>query len=178
MVSELGECIPCFADNRGRFGAIGSDLGNGMRKYVKAKKDFNISYASASLEYVCIKLKPDIHTRYIQIYKIHTFIHIYTNACMHDHILTYKRQVLLVLYVHNGIILHVVYRSPCCRHHVKVPPEDSDTGSVCTTSGPLTRTAASFIRSFKHRSNVTPAICRVCYQACDQRQDVVTYILH
>ena len=28
--------------NRGRFGATGSDLGNGMRKFVKAKKDFNI----------------------------------------------------------------------------------------------------------------------------------------
>ena len=42
MVSELGKCIPCFPDNRGRFGATGSDLGNGMRKCVKAKKDFNI----------------------------------------------------------------------------------------------------------------------------------------
>ena len=29
-------------DNRGRFCAIGSDLGNGKRKFVKAKKDFNI----------------------------------------------------------------------------------------------------------------------------------------
>ena len=42
MVSELGECIPCFPDNRGRFGATGSDLGNGKRKFVKAKKYFNI----------------------------------------------------------------------------------------------------------------------------------------
>ena len=44
MVSELGECIPCFPDNRERFGATGSDLGNGMRKFMKAKKkmDFNI----------------------------------------------------------------------------------------------------------------------------------------
>ena len=41
-VSELGECIPCFPVNRGRFGATGSDLGNGMRNFVKAKKDFNI----------------------------------------------------------------------------------------------------------------------------------------
>ena len=29
-------------DNRGRFYAIGSDIGNGKRKFVKAKKDFNI----------------------------------------------------------------------------------------------------------------------------------------
>ena len=42
MVSELGECIPCFSDNRWRNGATGSDLGNGMKKFVKAKKDFNI----------------------------------------------------------------------------------------------------------------------------------------
>ena len=42
MVSEMGECIPCFPDNRGRFGATGSDLGMGMRKFVKAEKDFNI----------------------------------------------------------------------------------------------------------------------------------------
>ena len=41
-VYELGECIPCFPDNRGRFGTIGSDLGNGMRTFVKANKDFNI----------------------------------------------------------------------------------------------------------------------------------------
>ena len=40
MVSELGECISCFPDNHGRFGATGSDLGNGMRKFVKAKKGF------------------------------------------------------------------------------------------------------------------------------------------
>ena len=53
MVSELDERIPCFPDNRGRFGATGSDLGNGIRKFVKAKKDFNIK---------CIKSKPDIHT--------------------------------------------------------------------------------------------------------------------
>ena len=57
MVSELSECIPCFPDNRGRFGATGSDLGNGMSKFVKAK--------------------PDIHTIYIEIYKIHTYIHAY-----------------------------------------------------------------------------------------------------
>ena len=43
MVNELGECITCFPDNRGRFGTTGSDLGNGTRKFVKAKKDFNIS---------------------------------------------------------------------------------------------------------------------------------------
>ena len=36
MVSELGECISCFP------GATGSDLGNGMRTFVKAKKGFNI----------------------------------------------------------------------------------------------------------------------------------------
>ena len=35
---ELAECIPCFTDNRGRFGATGSDLDNCMRKYVKAKR--------------------------------------------------------------------------------------------------------------------------------------------
>ena len=34
MVSELGECIPCFPDNHGRFGVTGSDLGNGMRKLI------------------------------------------------------------------------------------------------------------------------------------------------
>ena len=56
MVSELSECIPCFPDNRGRFGATGSDLGNGMSKFVMAK--------------------PDIHTIYIEIYKIHTYIHV------------------------------------------------------------------------------------------------------
>ena len=38
MVSELGECIPCFPDNCGRFGVTGSDLGNGMKKFVKAKR--------------------------------------------------------------------------------------------------------------------------------------------
>ena len=42
MVSELGECIPCFPDNRGRFGATGSNLGNARRKFVKAKQDFSI----------------------------------------------------------------------------------------------------------------------------------------
>ena len=44
--SELGECMLCFPDNRRQFGATGSDLGNGMRKFVKAKKDFNIHRAT------------------------------------------------------------------------------------------------------------------------------------
>ena len=38
MVSELGSYILCFPDIRGRFGATGSDLGNDMRKCVKAKQ--------------------------------------------------------------------------------------------------------------------------------------------
>ena len=42
IIRELGECIPCFPANRGLFCATGSNLGNGMRKFVKAKKDFNI----------------------------------------------------------------------------------------------------------------------------------------
>ena len=38
----LGECIPCFPDNRWRLGATCSELGIGIRKFVMAKKDFNI----------------------------------------------------------------------------------------------------------------------------------------
>ena len=49
MVSEWGERIPCFSENRGRFGATCSELRIGMRTFVKAKKDFNIPWATASL---------------------------------------------------------------------------------------------------------------------------------
>ena len=100
MVSELGECIPCFPDNRGRFGATGSDLSNGMRTFVKAKKDFNIPCACASLGYVCIKSKPDKHTIYIQICKIHTHIYIHTYTQTFTNTYTHS-QIHIHTYIHT-----------------------------------------------------------------------------
>ena len=64
MVSELGECILCFANNRGQFVATGSDLGNGIRKFVKSKEDFNMCVLSQNPTYI----------QYIFKYKIHTYI--------------------------------------------------------------------------------------------------------
>ena len=71
MVSELGECMPCFPDNRGRFGVTGSDLGNGMWKFVKAKNNF-ISHESVRHLNMCVLSQNPIYIQYIFKYKIRT----------------------------------------------------------------------------------------------------------
>ena len=94
MVSELGQCISCFPDNRRWFSATGSHLGNGMRKFVKAKKDFNIPWASVSLEYVCIKVKTwHTYNIYSNIKYIHTFIHTYIRTYTHTYIHTHWKPI-------------------------------------------------------------------------------------
>ena len=76
MVSELGECIPCFPDIRGRFGATGSDLGKGMRKFVKAKRIL-ISPEPVHRLTMCVLSQNPTYIQYIFKYikYIHTYIH-------------------------------------------------------------------------------------------------------
>ena len=83
MVSELGECIACFHDNRGRFGATGSDLGNGMRIFVKAKKDL-ISPEPVRHLNMCVLSQNRTYIQYIFKYKIHISQSQDVHICMYN----------------------------------------------------------------------------------------------
>ena len=103
MVSELGECIPCFPDKRGRFGATGSDLGNGMRNFVKEKKIL-ISPEPVRHLNMCVLSQNPTYIQYIFKYKMHTYTHIpiyiYTHMHTYTHIHTY-------IHMHTHIHTHI-----------------------------------------------------------------------
>ena len=59
---------------------------------------------------MCIKSKPDIHTIYIEIYKIykiHTYIH--THTCTHTYIHTYQWRRKVPKSGGRGAHRHVIY---------------------------------------------------------------------
>ena len=118
MVSDLGECIPCFPDNRGRFGATGSDLGNGMRKFVNEKRIL-ISPEPVRHLNMCVLSQNTTYIQYIFKYKtrhtyniysntyityIHTYIHyIHINTYIHIYIHTY---IYIYIYIHTHTHTH------------------------------------------------------------------------
>ena len=121
MVSELGECIPCFPDNRGRFGATSSDLGNGMRKFVKAKKDL-ISPEPVRHLNMCVLSQNPTYIQYIFKYKIHTYVHImvfalftiYSQVCVIHNMLwwlSYSQYIMV-------FVLFTIYYSVCVIHNI------------------------------------------------------------
>ena len=107
MVSELGECIRCFPDNRGQDGATGSDLGNGIRQKrilisPEPVRHLNMCLLSQNTTYIQYIFK---YIKYINTY-IYTHIHNtqHTHTHTHTHIYIYMCVCVCVcvcVYIHN-----------------------------------------------------------------------------
>ena len=69
---QIYKCLPCFPDNRGRFGATGSTLSNGMREFVKESRIL-ISPEPVSHMNMSVLSQSPTHIQYILKYKIHTY---------------------------------------------------------------------------------------------------------